>query len=229
MINSCIRGAFKKYDVDLALFAGARRARRRLKQVQTRHPTQQQFGGSVEQHRHVLLFQTKIHSSNSLPTDFDRFDSHSGFLHLQAISCLKRALWLSPVNWRVLHNLGIVHLSTLQPASAFNFLCAAVNLRSDIGSSFLALGCELDDRSETKRAVRIVIVGALHELDDVENGLRAFRQASSLSEDDPIVAINTSVLLFKNNLVDEGLRYLEKFRGLVEAEDGIDAKVNRHK
>lgn len=71
----------------------------------------------------------------------------------------------------------------------------------------------------------MMIVGALHELNDVENGLRAFRQASSLSEDDPIVAIDTSVLLFKNNLTDEGLRYLEKFRGLVEAGDGVDAKV----
>lgn len=61
---------------------------------------------------------------------------------LQAISCLKRALWVSPLNWKTLFNLGLAHLATSQPASAFNFICAAVNLRPDVPDCFAALGCK---------------------------------------------------------------------------------------
>lgn len=60
----------------------------------------------------------------------------------QAISCLKRALWVSPLNWKTLFNLGLAHLATSQPASAFNFICAAVNLRSDDPDCFAVLACE---------------------------------------------------------------------------------------
>lgn len=64
------------------------------------------------------------------------------YVYFQAITCLKRALWLSPLNARILLNLGMVHLSTQQPASAFNFLCAAVNLRPDAAVAFILLGCK---------------------------------------------------------------------------------------
>lgn len=57
--------------------------------------------------------------------------------------------------------------------------------------------------------------------------MRAIRQASVLSKDDPVVAVNTSVLLFKNNLNEEGVRYLEKFRSLVDDQEFIDGKVNK--
>ncbi|KAG5885942.1 hypothetical protein JTB14_018396 [Gonioctena quinquepunctata] len=60
--------------------------------------------------------------------------------YVAAISCLKRALWVQPLNWRILFNLGLAHLATLQPASAFNFACAAVNLRPDVPDCFAVLG-----------------------------------------------------------------------------------------
>ncbi|GLV40575.1 Bardet-Biedl syndrome 4 [Carabus blaptoides fortunei] len=97
--------------------------------------------------------------------------------YIAAISCLKRALWHSPLNWRVLYNLGLVHLTTKQPASAFNFLCAAVNLRPDNGYAFMLLGC------------------ALLDLDDVENASRAMKQAVVLTSQDPTVLVNATLCL----------------------------------
>ena len=47
----------------------------------------------------------------------------------QAISCLKRATYLAPFEWKILYNLGLVHLTMQQYASAFHFLRAASNLQ----------------------------------------------------------------------------------------------------
>ncbi len=48
---------------------------------------------------------------------------------MQAISCLKRANYLAPFEWKILYNLGLVHLCMEQYASAFHFLRAAISLR----------------------------------------------------------------------------------------------------
>ena len=44
----------------------------------------------------------------------------------QAISCLKRALYLSPFEWKTLYNLGLVHLTMQQhpQTTCSNVLCA---------------------------------------------------------------------------------------------------------
>ena len=47
----------------------------------------------------------------------------------QAISCLKRALYLDPFEWIIAYNLGLVHLNTQQYASAFHFLSSSINLK----------------------------------------------------------------------------------------------------
>ena len=48
---------------------------------------------------------------------------------LKAISCLKRATYLSPFEWKILYNLGLVHLAMQQYASAFRYLNSAINYR----------------------------------------------------------------------------------------------------
>lgn len=57
----------------------------------------------------------------------------------QAISCLKRANYLSPFDWKVLYNLGLVHLTMQQYASAFHFLSAAINLHTRMGELYMLL------------------------------------------------------------------------------------------
>lgn len=59
--------------------------------------------------------------------------------HPQAISCLKRAHYLSPFDWKVLYNLGLVHLTMQQYASAFHFLSAAINLNPRMGEVYMLL------------------------------------------------------------------------------------------
>ncbi|VEL09540.1 unnamed protein product [Protopolystoma xenopodis] len=47
-----------------------------------------------------------------------------------AISCLKRAAYLFPLDWRIAANLGLVYLKIDQLASAFHFLTTAIRYYS---------------------------------------------------------------------------------------------------
>lgn len=61
------------------------------------------------------------------------------FCLFQAISCLKRANYLSPFDWKILYNLGLLHLTMQQYASAFHFLSAAINLQPKMGELYMLL------------------------------------------------------------------------------------------
>ncbi|KAE8617222.1 hypothetical protein XENTR_v10009009 [Xenopus tropicalis] len=98
--------------------------------------------------------------------------------YVAAISCLKRALYLSPFDWRVLYNLGLVHLSMQQYASAFHFLSAAISLHHGNAGLYMLLAV------------------ALTYLDDIENAKSSYQQAASLDQTDPLVNLNFAVLLY---------------------------------
>ena len=57
----------------------------------------------------------------------------------KAISCLKRANYLCPFDWKIMYNLGLVHLTMEQYASAFHFLSAAISMRPKMGQLFMLL------------------------------------------------------------------------------------------
>ncbi|KAK8769343.1 hypothetical protein V5799_014193 [Amblyomma americanum] len=59
--------------------------------------------------------------------------------YVAAISCLKRANYLSPMDWQILHNLGLVHLTMEQYASAYHFFNAAVHFNPRNGQLFMLL------------------------------------------------------------------------------------------
>ncbi|KAL1502259.1 hypothetical protein ABEB36_007425 [Hypothenemus hampei] len=118
--------------------------------------------------------------------------------YIAAISCLKRSLWLAPLNWKILFNLALVHLATNQPASGFNFACAAVNLRPDLGDCFALLAY------------------TLFELNDLENALRALKQAHSLIAADAFVIANAGLLLHLQGRNEESKEFLLKFKTLSE-------------
>ncbi len=82
--------------------------------------------------------------------------------HVAAIACLKRALYLDPFEWIISYNLGLVHLTTGQFASAFHFLSASINLKPDFASSYMYLGMTLG------------------RLDDFDNACAAFAKAIEL-------------------------------------------------
>uniref|UniRef100_A0A4W4GM56 Bardet-Biedl syndrome 4 n=1 Tax=Electrophorus electricus TaxID=8005 RepID=A0A4W4GM56_ELEEL len=84
--------------------------------------------------------------------------------YVAAISCLKRANYLSPFDWKILYNLGLVHLTMQQYASAFHFLSAAINLQPRMGELYMLLAV------------------ALTNLDDADNARRSYEQAVQLDE-----------------------------------------------
>lgn len=59
---------------------------------------------------------------------------------LQAISCLKKAIWLEPTNFNCLFNLGLVYLIAQQYASAFQTLAAAACIRLENAECYMLLG-----------------------------------------------------------------------------------------
>lgn len=79
--------------------------------------------------------------------------------HVAAMSCLKRALALSPFEWIIAYNLGLVHLHAQLFASAFHYMSASINLKPDFASSYMYLAI------------------ALSHLDDAENACAAFEKA----------------------------------------------------
>lgn len=112
--------------------------------------------------------------------------------YVAAISCLKRANYLSPLGWQVLHNLGLVHLTMQQYASAFHFLSAAVNLNPKSGQLYMLLAL------------------ALKNLHDTENAKRAYQKAMRL-DDDPIVCLNFAILLYNTGDHKTAAEVLNKF------------------
>lgn len=63
-------------------------------------------------------------------------------LYPKAISCLKKALWLCPLNFNVLYNLGVVLMTAQQFASAFQCFVSAVSVRPESAESFMMLASE---------------------------------------------------------------------------------------
>lgn len=78
---------------------------------------------------------------------------------IAAVTCLKRALYLDPFEWLISYNLGLVHLSIQQYASAFHFFSVAINLKPNFANSYMYMGI------------------ALNKLDDFDNACSAFERA----------------------------------------------------
>ncbi|XP_032417337.1 BBSome complex member BBS4 isoform X1 [Xiphophorus hellerii] len=122
--------------------------------------------------------------------------------YVAAISCLKRAHYLSPFDWKVLYNLGLVHLTMQQYASAFHFLSAAINLNPRMGELYMLLAV------------------ALTNLEDVENATRAYEQAVNLDDlhrPNPMVNLNFAIFLYNHG---------DKKRALDQYQE-MERKVNQ--
>ncbi|XP_070537320.1 BBSome complex member BBS4-like [Ptychodera flava] len=98
--------------------------------------------------------------------------------YVAAISCLKRANYLAPFDWKILYNLGLVHLTMQQYASAFHFLSAAINLKPKMGQLFMLLAISLTH------------------LDDPDNARQAYEQACAIEQNDPFIHLNFSLHLY---------------------------------
>uniref|UniRef100_H0Z184 BBSome complex member BBS4 n=1 Tax=Taeniopygia guttata TaxID=59729 RepID=H0Z184_TAEGU len=98
--------------------------------------------------------------------------------YVAAISCLKRANYLAPFDWKILYNLGLVHLTMQQYASAFHFLSAAISFQPKMAELYMLLAV------------------ALTNLEDIENAKCSYEQAVALDKCNPLINLNYAVLLY---------------------------------
>ncbi|XP_042329418.1 Bardet-Biedl syndrome 4 protein isoform X2 [Sceloporus undulatus] len=112
--------------------------------------------------------------------------------YVAAISCLKRANYLAPFDWKILYNLGLVHLTMQQYASAFHFIGAAVHLQPKLAELYMLLAV------------------ALTNLEDAENAKIAYQKASALDTCNPLINLNYATFLYNRGDKKEAiLQYYE--------------------
>ncbi|KAF6215820.1 hypothetical protein GE061_000155 [Apolygus lucorum] len=121
--------------------------------------------------------------------------------HIAAISCLKRANYLDPMDWKSLYNLGLVHIHTKQYASAFHFLSSAIKLENRNALSFMLLAI------------------VLRRLSFIENATKCFEQAIKLDADDPTIRINYISHLYSMNQKEAALEQLNLVQRLIQSAD----------
>ncbi len=63
--------------------------------------------------------------------------------YIASIACLKRSLYLAPTEWIINYNLGLVHMTTEQYASAFLYFSSAINLNSSFSPAYTCLAITL--------------------------------------------------------------------------------------
>jgi len=123
--------------------------------------------------------------------------------YIASIACLKKALYLGPFEWIVSYNLGLVHLNTGQYASAFHFLSASVNLKSDFPHSYMYLAV------------------TLAKLDDFQNACSAYEKAIQM-ESDHLFHLNYAITLYNN---DEEQASRQQFQLFSQLFNELDAEA----
>ena len=81
--------------------------------------------------------------------------------YVAAIACLKRALYLDPLQWIAAFNIGLVNLNTKQYASSFHYFSVSINMKPDNVNSYMYLGItlnKLDDFSSSCQAFEKALV-----------------------------------------------------------------------
>ncbi|ALC41747.1 BBS4 [Drosophila busckii] len=116
-----------------------------------------------------------------------------------AVSSLRKAVWLSPLNYNALYNLSLIYIASEQYASAFHTLAAAINLRKDNAECYMLLGL------------------CLRRLDDKENAFVAFERACFLAQSQqsgvrhPLVFLNFALFCFETGRLALATEHYNRF------------------
>lgn len=145
-----------------------------------------------------------------------------------AVSCLKRANFLAPFDWKILYNLGLVHLNMQQYASAFHFLSASINLRPNRGQTFMLLASKTFFilYHNFIATTKITLPVALSHLQDPDNAKSAYEQAAQMDQKDPAIPLNWAVLLHNQNDTSGAGVQLQNFERRVQTlrQSGLEAE-----
>ncbi|KEG13380.1 BBS4-like protein 4 [Trypanosoma grayi] len=109
-----------------------------------------------------------------------------------AVACLRKAVALAPLEWRIAYNMGLVFLHLKQYASAFHYLSASTYLHGQYAPAFMHLGV------------------CLALMNDVENACAAYARALAI-DPDPFIRLNYSITLFNSGKEEESRQQLEVF------------------
>ncbi|KAG1678112.1 Bardet-Biedl syndrome 4 protein [Nymphon striatum] len=125
--------------------------------------------------------------------------------YVAAISCLKRASYLAPSEWKIHYNLGLVHLTMQQYASAFNFLSAANKLKPNHPDTYMLLA------------------------EDYETAKTAFEQAISLGKNELVTPLNYAIFLDeigeKTNAVNQLQVYQSRLTEMTKNNEKPDSEI----
>ncbi|XP_063226121.1 Bardet-Biedl syndrome 4 protein isoform X2 [Bacillus rossius redtenbacheri] len=129
--------------------------------------------------------------------------------YVVAISCLKKASYFAPFNYKTLFNLGLVHLATQQLASAFHFLSAAINFRTNCASAFHLLAI------------------CLKKLGDPDNALQAFQEATRLDPANVHTRLNFAVFMHSLGQTKSALEQLNKFHEIAVGVEDLEKETRQ--
>ncbi|XP_063697926.1 Bardet-Biedl syndrome 4 protein homolog [Culicoides brevitarsis] len=120
-----------------------------------------------------------------------------------AIACLKKSVWVAPLNFNILYNLGLVLLTAHQYASAFQVFAAGVNLRPDNAECYMLLGV------------------CLTRLNDKQNAYVAFEKSVTLPDalKNPLIYLNFAVFCYQNDRPAQALQFLNNFLEMAQNMD----------
>lgn len=127
--------------------------------------------------------------------------------YVAAMSCLKRANYLDPLDWRSLYNLGLIHIHAKQYASAFHFLSSAIKIENKYAPSLM------------------LIAISLQKLGDYENALKCFQQGIKLDPDHINIRINYISCLCAMRKNDVALEQLNIVQRLVQQSETVENEV----
>lgn len=122
--------------------------------------------------------------------------------YVAAISCLKRAIYLAPFEWTIMYNLGLVHITMQQYASAFHYLTAAVTIKPKLAKLYMLLAITLTN------------------LDAHENAKQAYEQALKYNTSDPEISLNYAIFLCNKNERQAAIQQLVAYKEKIKATDG---------
>ncbi|XP_035906861.1 Bardet-Biedl syndrome 4 protein homolog [Anopheles stephensi] len=114
---------------------------------------------------------------------------------IAAISCLKKAVWVSPLNFNALYNLGLVFVTAQQYVSAFQTLAAAISLRPEHAECYMLLGT------------------CLRHLNDPGNAYLSLEKSTMLPDavKNPLIYLNFALYCYEVGKSDQSVLYLSNF------------------
>jgi len=115
---------------------------------------------------------------------------------IAAISCLKKALYLAPNEWKISFNLGLAHLKHEQYVSAFRYFTSSANLNPKFSDTYIWLGV------------------TLNKLGDFENSKIAFEKGLMINQSNIVGFLNYAIVLYENNKHEDAKINLTRFKEL---------------